>query len=131
MDCVIKSENLDYSKEEKEMLANARAKMSEYIYKNVVPFIKNKIEIGWGGIFYSNGDSVYRWRAIISKEGFFMGCDFGADKVLPNGNFEKYACFPCNMTEQCLKNWSEIKARCLERIEKDKEYLETLKNFIA
>ena len=32
-----------------------------------------------------------------------MGCDFGADKVLPNGNFEKHALFPCNMTEQCVK----------------------------
>ena len=125
----IKSEHFDYSSEEKQLLADARVKMAKWIYENVVPFINNKIEIGWGGMFSNNGDSVYRWRAIITKNGFFMGCDFGSDKVLPSGKFEEHPLFPCNMTEQCLKNWNKIKSECLERVEKDKEYLSLLKNF--
>ena len=131
MSSQIKSENLDYSKEEKELLAKARENMAKWIYDNVVPFIKNKIEIGWGGIFSNNGDSVHRWRAIVTKDGFFMSCEFGADKVLPNGKFEEHVLFPCNMTEQCVKNWNEIKRKCLESVEKDKEYLSSLKNFEA
>ena len=33
------------------------------------------------------------------------------------------------MNEQCVKKWNDIKKECLENIEKDKVYINKLKNF--
>ena len=38
--------------QKKNFLQMQERKMADWIYNNVVPNIVNKIEIGWGGIFF-------------------------------------------------------------------------------
>lgn len=127
----IKGENSGYTKEEKDKLTEVRKKMAEYLYTNIIPNIRKRIEIGWGKTTYGGGDSVKQWRITVYPDAFFMCCDFGADRVLPDGTFKQSPLFPNNMTEQCMMHWDEIKRECLKAVERDKEYIKKLNNFEA
>lgn len=125
----IKSENGGYTEEEKSKLTEVRKKMAEYLYTEIMPNIRSRIEIGWGKTTYGGGESVKQWRIIIYPDELFICCDFGADRVLPDGTFKEHPLFPNNMTEQCMLHWAEIKRRCLEEVEKCKAYKHTLDTF--
>ena len=117
-----------YTEEEVDKLTEVRKKMAEYLYTEIMPNIRNRIELGWGETTYC-GDRVKQWRIIIYPDALFMCRNGGVYKVLPDGTFQSSTPYYNHMTEQCMMNWYEIKCRCLDEVEKCKEYKHTLDTF--
>lgn len=118
-----------YTEEEVAKLTEVRRKIAEYLYTEIMPNIRNRIELGWGAYTYAGGESAKQWRIVIYPDSLLMFCGFAAYKVLPDGTFKNNPSSPNTVTEQCMMHWAEIKCRCLDEVENCKEYKHTLDTF--
>lgn len=118
-----------YTDEEKAKLTEVRRKMAEYLYTEIMPNIRNRVELGWGEYTYGGGKSAKQWRIVIWPDSLLMCYGFAEYKVLPDGTFKNSPSSPHTVTEQCMMHWDEIKCRCLEEVENCKEYRHTLYTF--
>ena len=122
-----------FSEKEKEQFMLVRQKIAKWIYENIVPFVEDRqITVPYGDTVYGGGEHTSEWCLVVNKNGMGVRHGFGgADWINQHGEYEDSPLFPTNLALALFRNWTNIKAVLIERLDEIKRENKRLETFEA
>lgn len=132
---------MEYTVEEKNLIADKAKEIETWIESNIVPHIQKRIHLEFGGTYVNprNGSATSNFKLLVCptddpiKE---YGVDFKVENSFCVGSVERFSSY-CPLESfnrrdaavYIIRNWGSIKKQLLDEVEAQKSFVEELKNF--
>ena len=132
---------MEYTVEEKNLIADKAKEIETWIESNIVPHIQKRIHLKFGGTYVNprNGSATSNFKLLVCPPSDPIN-EYGANYNVENsrcvGSAEGFG-FYCPLDKYSqrdaavyiIRNWGSIKKQLLDEVEAQKSFVEELKNF--
>lgn len=131
---------MEYTVEEKNLIADKAKEIETWIENNIVPYIQKRIRLEFGGTYISrNGSATSDFKLLVCPTDDPIN-EYGVDYKVENsfcvGSAERFGSY-CPLESfnrrdaavYIIHNWGSIKQQLLDEVAAQKRFVEELKNF--
>ena len=132
---------MEYTVEEKNLIAGKAIEIEKWIEENIVPCIEKRIRLEFGGTYVNprNGAATSNYSLLVCPADDPIN-EYGVDYKVENsfcvGISERFGNY-CPLESHnrrdaavyIIRNWSSIKKQLLDEVAAQKSFVEELKNF--
>lgn len=132
---------MEYSAEEKNLIADKAKEIETWIESNIVPHIQKRIHLEFGETYVNprNGSATSNFKLLVCPTDDPIN-EYGANYKVENsfcvGSAERFGSY-CPLESfnrrdaavYIIRNWGSIKKQLLDEVEAQKSFVEELKNF--
>lgn len=132
---------MEYTVEEKNLIADKAKEITAWIENNIVPYIQKRIRLEFGGTYVNprNGTATSNYTLMVCPSDDPIneyGVDFKVENSICVGISERFGNY-CSLESfrrrdaavYIIRNWGSIKKQLLDEVEAQKSFVEELKNF--
>lgn len=132
---------MEYTVEEKNLIADKAKEIKTWIENNIVPYIQKRIHLEFGGTYVNprSGSTTSNYKLLVCPPDNPIneyGADFKVENSFCVGSAERFGIY-CPLEEYSqrnaavyiIRNWSSIKQQLLDEVTAQKCFVEELKNF--